>query len=188
MEKKTHHSPLITLNLISITGPESTGKSSLAEALANHYKTVWVEEFAREYLAGIGRPYAFDDIVKIAQGQSLRENQKREKASQFLFCDTDILVCKIWSEFRYGKADPWIVKMAEEHRYDLYLLCDIDLPWEEDPLREHPHRRKELFDLYIYQLKRLSLPFQVVKGHGRERLDRAISIIDQSFKEDILLK
>jgi NadR type nicotinamide-nucleotide adenylyltransferase len=173
------------LNLISITGPESTGKSSLATALANHYNTVWVEEYAREYLSEIGRPYEFGDIVKIAKGQLLRENHKKEEAAKFLFCDTDMLVCKIWSEFRYGRSDPWIRKMVENHRYDLYLLCDIDLPWEEDPLREHPHRRKELFDLYIYDLKRLKLPFELVSGHGKCRLDNAISIIDKTFKTDI---
>jgi NadR type nicotinamide-nucleotide adenylyltransferase len=173
------------LNLISITGPESTGKSSLAEALARHYDTVWAEEYARGYLAGTGGRYGYEDIVKIARGQVHLENKRKEEAGEFLFCDTDLLVCKIWSEFRYGKADPWIIRMLEEHRYDLYLLCDIDLPWQDDPLREHPTRRKELFDLYLYELKRLKFPFAVVSGTGRARADHAISIINNTFRKDI---
>ena len=171
------------MNLISITGPESTGKSSLAKSLAAHYGTHWVPECSREYLAELGRPYVYEDIARIAREQLRQERALSEKAERYLFCDTDPLVCKIWSRFKYGKSDPWIDEAAENHRYDLYLLCNIDLPWIEDPLREHPHSRKELFDLYIYELKELGVRFEVVSGQGRQRLYHAISIIDKAFTD-----
>lgn len=174
------------LKTISITGPESTGKSSLARELAVRYDTLYVEEFARKYLTELGRSYVREDILKIAQGQYALEEEKKKHARNYLFCDTDMIVCKIWSRFKYGKVDPWIEEMVESHRYDLYLLCDIDLPWEDDPLREHPQRRNALFDLYLYELKRLKAPFGVVSGSGRERIENAISIIGKTFNENIL--
>jgi len=173
------------LNLISITGPESTGKSTLAEALATHYGTCWVREYAREYLTGLGRPYEFEDIRLIAKEQYRREQQEKAKALNFLFCDTDFLVFKIWSEFKYGSADTWITSQVRDHRYDLYLLCDIDLPWVSDPLREHPHRRKELFDLYLSELTDLQATFEVISGTGQERIHKAISAIEKTFMKDI---
>lgn len=173
-----------TVKRISITGPESTGKSSLAKALAEHFGTSWVPEYAREYLNSLDRPYEFGDIVQIARGQYFSEKKIKDKVKDYLFCDTDMLVCKIWSEFKYGRVDPWIAKMAMEHRYDLYLLCDIDLPWVQDPMREHPHRRKELFDLYLSELRGMPVRFEVISGTGDERISNAISAIERTFRKD----
>lgn len=164
---------------IAITGPESTGKSWLAEHLATHYQTVWVPEYARQYLEEVNRSYVRDDLLQIARGQLNREDTMAEKASGYLFCDTEFLVLKIWSEVKFGTCDPWILKNAEEHRYDLYLLCDIDLPWEFDPLREHPGLRRYLFDLYFKELSDRELPFFIVRGTGRQRLQMAIERIDR---------
>jgi len=176
------------LNLISITGPESTGKSSLAQALADHYGADWVPEYAREYLAFLDRPYEFDDIARIAEGQLQKEKQMSETNPTYLFCDTDMLVCKIWSEFKFNRVDPLIDRMMSEHRYDLYLLCDIDIPWAADPLREHPDRRRELYDLYFSTLKALEVPFEVISGQGEERTLQAILAIDKTFKVNNLQK
>jgi NadR type nicotinamide-nucleotide adenylyltransferase len=166
---------------IAITGPESTGKSWLAENLATHYRTGWVPEYAREYLEQLGRPYEQDDIVKIAAGQLHLEDSFVKSASGYLFCDTELLVTKIWSEVKYGACDPWIKTRLETHPYDLYLLCDIDLPWEYDPLREHPDRRQFLFDRYYDELSSRGFPFFVINGTGDARLHRAISFIDKFF-------
>jgi len=87
---------------IAITGPESTGKSELAKKLAKHYNTVWVPEFSREYIDNINRPYDYDDIIEIAKGQLNREKEAEKKANKFLFCDTELIVAKIWSEFKYS--------------------------------------------------------------------------------------
>lgn len=176
MESKAYR----MIRKIAITGPESTGKSVLAEQLANHYKTVWVPEYAREYLEFLGEPYQEKDIVLIAQGQMLSEGSQIGKADNFLFCDTELLVTKIWSEVKYNRCDPWILKTIEAHRYDLYLLCDIDLPWQYDPLREHPHQRQYLFDLYYNELNNRGFNFAVIRGTGNERFRNAVEAI-QNF-------
>ena len=163
---------------IAITGPESTGKSMLAEQLAGSYHTVWVPEYAREYLGELRRPYMEQDILLIAQGQLRQEQMLIEKSKGYLFCDTEMLVTKIWSEVKYQRCDPWIINAARNHRYDLYLLCDIDLPWEYDPLREHPGQRRFLFDLYYNELRKGNYPFAVVRGTGPARLENALAIID----------
>jgi len=173
------------LNLIrvSITGPESTGKSAIAEKLAFHYKTSWVPEVARSYLSVLGRPYKFEDIAIIAKQQLALEDKTATLARHFLFCDTDLIVTKLWSEYKYDKCDPWIAEMVKSHHYDLYLLCNIDLPWEEDPLREHPYQRKELFALYHEELKNLNVNFKIISGIGEERLKNAISAVEETFRE-----
>lgn len=167
---------------VSITGPESTGKSSLAAMLAEYYGARWVPEYAMEYLHGLNRPYTKEDIVLIAKGQLQREEEMARFGGELLFCDTDLLVTRIWSEFKYGTCDEWLIRNSETHIYDLYLLCDIDLPWEEDPLREHPDKRRELLDLYTGKLKRWGAPYAVISGRGEERLSNAISAVNQAFK------
>ena len=167
---------------ISITGPESTGKSILAEQLANHYHSVWVPEFSREYIEKLNRPYGEEDIAAIAKGQLEKEGKMVARAKRYLFCDTDLIVTKIWSDVKYGRCDPWILEGVEKHRYDLYLLCYIDIPWESDPLREHPNLREHLFELYLNELSERNLPFAVVSGLGGERLKNAITMIENRFK------
>ena len=170
------------LKRISITGPESTGKSVLAEALATHYGEPWVKEYAREYLETLNRPYDKEDIRKILEGQLNAEESMAYQAGTYLFCDTDPLVTKIWSEFKYRSCDPWIIEQTRNHRYDLYLLCDIDLPWIDDPLREHPGKREELFQLYQEELKNLQAPYRVIRGAGQVRLQQAILAVEWAFK------
>jgi NadR type nicotinamide-nucleotide adenylyltransferase len=165
---------------IAITGPESTGKSMLAERLAAHYKTLWVPEFARGFIENLNRPYTEEDILTIARGQITHEQELAAQASGYLFCDTELIVTKIWSEFKYGRCHPWILDQIKSNRYYMYLLCDIDLPWIEDPQREHPHKRKELFGLYFRELTRRKFPFRVISGIGISRLENAIRAIDET--------
>jgi NadR type nicotinamide-nucleotide adenylyltransferase len=162
---------------IAVTGPESTGKSRLAEELALHYRTRWVPEYAREYIDKLARPYEQDDILQIARGQLRDEQLMLTKAKQYLFCDTELIVTKIWSDVKYGRCDPWILEQIENNKYDLYLLCNIDLPWESDPQREHPHMREKLFELYLNELTERGFPFKVVHGTGKARLDHAIGFV-----------
>jgi NadR type nicotinamide-nucleotide adenylyltransferase len=163
---------------IAVTGPESTGKSRLAKELAEHYSTVFVPEVAREYIDRLDRPYNQEDILKIAKWQINEEERWLQHAKHLLFCDTELIVTKIWSEVKYGNCDPWILQKIKENRYDLFLLCDIDLPWEADPQRESPHMREKLFDLYHDELTRRGLPFEVVSGTGQERLMNAIGLVE----------
>jgi NadR type nicotinamide-nucleotide adenylyltransferase len=164
---------------IAVTGPESTGKSVLAKQLAEHYQTVWVPEFARSYLENLGRAYTEKDILEIAKGQVRAEETAATSANGFLFCDTELIVTKIWSEVKYRRCDPWIINGVERQSYDLYLLCDIDLPWEYDPLREHPHIRKDLFRLYHKELTVRNFSFAIVRGVGPRRLENAIDAIER---------
>lgn len=164
---------------IAITGPESTGKSWLANELAKKYQCMWVPEYARTYLEKLNRPYTYDDILAIAHGQMAGENIALLTADRFLFSDTECLVTKIWCDVKFGKCHEWISQQIEQMPHDLYLLCDIDLPWEPDPLREHPHLRKYLFNLYFDELKARNLPFEVVSGTGEARLQCAIDAINK---------
>jgi len=163
---------------IAITGPESTGKSLLSQQLADHYNTAWVPEFARVYLLNIERPYNYDDILEIAKGQQKSEEAFEPIAGKILFSDTELLVTKIWCEVKYGKCHPWIEDQVKKQDYDLYLLMDVDLPWEYDPLREHPESRDFLLNLYRKHLDELGFRYLLISGIGGERLKNAIRVID----------
>jgi len=162
---------------IAITGPESTGKSWIAEQLAIHYNTLFVDEYARTYINMLNRPYTEDDILNIAQNQLINEDKMAKIANQLLFCDTELTVCKIWSEVKYNRCHPWITQMVNEHIYPLYLLMDIDMEWQEDPQREHPQMREKLFELYKDSLESRGVNFKIISGQGKNRLRFAIESI-----------
>lgn len=164
---------------IAITGPESTGKSVISQQLADHYSTVWVPEYARVYLLQTGRPYNYNDILQIAKGQVESERAFEPIAGEVMFSDTELLVTKIWCEVKYGKCHRWIEEHFRKQDYDLYLLMDIDLPWEFDPMREHPDSREFLFNLYKKELDDLGMNYRIVSGAGEERLKNAITIVDE---------
>jgi NadR type nicotinamide-nucleotide adenylyltransferase len=166
---------------ILILGPESTGKSTLAEDLAHYYKEPWVPEFAREYLEKINRPYQFEDLAEIAKGQVFLEDQLSGNAKKYLFCDTDLRVIHIWSENRFGKTDPWVLQQLEIRTYDLILLTAIDLAWTPDPFREHPEpaMRKYFFEKYRMLTEQSGFPFSIVSGDRENRLKTAILAVDR---------
>ena len=172
----------IRLIRIAVTGLESTGKSRLAEELAKHYSTVWVPEYAREYIDKLGREYEQNDILKIAKKQIENEVLMNEKANRILFSDTELIVTKVWSEFKYKKCDPWILENIKKYEYDLYLLCDIDIPWEYDPQREHPHLRKYLLDVYTKELEEYNFNYALISGLNEKRLENAIRAIKLKVK------
>lgn len=162
---------------IAIVGPESTGKSLLSAQLAAHFAAPWVPEHAREYLTQLDRAYTEADLLSIARGQLALEAEREQQAGGWLFCDTNLLIIKVWSEYKYGRCHPEILQRMALDRYALHLLTDIDLPWEDDPLREHPHRRAELFGIYRSELLRSGRPFAVVRGLGEERLQCALEAL-----------
>ncbi len=167
---------------VAITGPESTGKSWLAKRLAAYFNTVWVEEYAREYLVEKGANYKFEDVVNIAKGQQKKEQELLLKANKFLFCDTEPMVTKIWSEVVFNKYDKWIENEIANNPYDLYLLCYSDLPWEPDPLRENPYNRKELFELYLNELSTRGYNYWIVKGEGEARFESALEGMSRGLR------
>jgi NadR type nicotinamide-nucleotide adenylyltransferase len=164
---------------IAIVGPESTGKSTITEALAKHFDTVFVPEYARTYIGELQRNYLFEDIEKIAQTQLRLENEMLHKAQGVLFCDTTLLVTKIWAEHRFKKKSKWIEDHYLPGSYDLHLLLDIDLPWQFDPQREHPHLRRFFLEWYKKELEESKANFYLISGNDKERLQRAIAQVGQ---------
>jgi NadR type nicotinamide-nucleotide adenylyltransferase len=164
---------------VAIVGPECTGKTDLARFLASHYQTTWVPEFARAYLEELHRPYVKEDLTIIAQGQVNAENSIAEQASRLVFCDTNLIVIKIWSEFKYGSCDPAILTLMKQQKYDLHLLMDVDLPWEDDPLREHPHKRLELFGMYKAELENSKTNFTIIRGDYALRRAAAVDAVEK---------
>ena len=162
---------------IAITGPECTGKSRLARQLAEYFHTQWVPEYAREYIGGLNRPYQMDDLLRIAKVQVSLEDEKEPEARDLLFCDTDLYVIKVWSEHKYGHCDPWVLRELAERKYDLRLLTFVDIPWEDDPQREHPHLRNYFYDVYIHELKRDQVLFSEIRGLHEARLEAAIQAV-----------
>lgn len=171
------------LKKVVIMGPESTGKSTLAQQLAAHFNCLWVEEYAREYLENLGRSYEYDDLLKIAQGQIALEDRIAAQSDTLLICDTDLHVIQVWSVHKYGKVDEWIKQQIELRYYDLYLLTDIDIPWEDDPLREHPDpkMRRHFFEVYQQLLEKSPTSFNIISGSTEERLESAIRSVGGLF-------
>ena len=172
------------LKKIVIIGPESTGKSSLCEALAAHYHCTWVPEYAREYLTIHGANYTLDDLLPIARGQLALEDRLTAAAIEAghdrLFIDTDMYVMKVWSEFVFDRCDPWILRQIAGRPYSAYLLCRTDLPWIDDDLREYPDpsARGKLFHIYRDSLINQSTPWAEVGGQEIQRLDAAITAVE----------
>ncbi|MEM8906543.1 MAG: ATP-binding protein [Bacteroidota bacterium] len=163
---------------IVITGPESSGKTTLAQQLAQHYACGWVPEYARSYLEQLGRPYRQQDLLDIAQGQLQLEERQQALGGELLICDTDLLTIKIWSEVKYQTCDPWIQAQVEKRTYDWYFLCGVDIPWVDDPLREHPTQRAALWKIYDRELRNLRKGFMELYGTEAERRQKAIDQID----------
>ncbi len=180
MEKNAQ--PKSKIRKVAIVGPESTGKTVLAELLADHFQTEWVPEYARDYLDRINRPYTRDDLEIIALEQINMEDRMEKNADKLLICDTTLLVIKIWSEFKYGDCPEWILDEVKHRYYDMHLLTYIDIPWVQDPQREHPHKRQFLYDLYVRELQQLGIDYIEIRGPLQERLNRSIGEINALLK------
>jgi NadR type nicotinamide-nucleotide adenylyltransferase len=181
------------LKKVVILGPESTGKSTLCEQLAAHYNTIWVKEYAREYLLKNGTSYTFENLLTIAQGQVAQEDLAINQLSiipqddlgnhkpSTVFIDTDMYVMKVWSEFVFEKCQHWILNRIVERKYDLYLLCNIDLPWVKDELREYPDlkSREQLYHHYKDIMVNQAVPWVDISGNHDQRLQNAITAIDK---------
>ena len=177
---------------IVIVGPESTGKSTLCEQLAQHYNTNWCPEFAREYLLTNGMNYTYSDLLKIAKGQLAMEDEYLQSAISNqqsgshspIFIDTNMYVMKVWCEFVFGKCHTWITNQIAKRKYDLYLLCNTDLPWVKDELREYPdlETRDKLYHIYKNILTNQPVTWVDINGGYDERLEKAVKAVDTLLK------
>ncbi len=166
---------------IILTGPESSGKTTLANDLAQYYKVEYVHEYAREYLSEIGKSYSFEDVIRIAEGQHERERLASLEDRSIIICDTDLLTIKIWLEYKYGRSDEWVDSVISKYKMRHYLLCTPDMPWEDDEMRENPGDRQELFNIFKENLEFYNLDYKIVEGPEKYREREAISMIESSF-------
>ncbi|WP_442589765.1 AAA family ATPase [Pedobacter sp. AW31-3R] len=163
---------------IAIVGPESTGKSTLTKLLAKHYQTLWVAEFARYYCAALTEPCTMQDEINMFHGQvALEESVLAMAEKNFIFCDTTFLTVKIWSDEMLGETPQLVLDALPERTYDLYLLLDIDLPWQEDPLRDFPHMREHFMAIWYKELENLGANYVLINGI-EDRLQKAITAVD----------
>lgn len=166
---------------IVITGPECSGKTTLANDLGAHYSVPVISEYAREYLHHLDRPYNASDLEIIAKEQDLRERAYSDLA--FIICDTSFLVLKIWSQVKYQFVSPFILSQLAESPATLYLLPHYDIPYEEDPLREHPTERARLYQLYLDELNHQEVPWFELVGNPKQRLEQAQTKIDACISD-----
>ncbi|WP_149274523.1 AAA family ATPase [Pareuzebyella sediminis] len=183
MEEKLEQEPSDVVKVV-LFGPESTGKTTLSQQLAAHYRTVWVPEYAREYLQKKWNDQRTTcepkDLLPIAEGQISSENELTKKANNLLICDTDLLETKVYSEAYYvGHCDPLIERYALKNSYDLYLLTYIDIPWVGDDLRDKPDERERMFEYFRSTLEKYHRNFVILKGNKKKRFTTAVKHIDK---------
>lgn len=159
---------------IAFVGPECTGKTTLSRTLAQHYQTVWTEEYMRTYLQHKWDTQRLtctpDDLLPIARGQVALENERISQANKVLFCDTCLLELMVYSYLYYGKCEPEIERAALSHHYDAIFLTYIDVPWQADDLRDKPHERESVFTFFQEQLDVRGIKYQILKGNVEERI------------------
>ena len=165
-------------------GPESTGKTTLAKALAKAFKTRWVPEFAREYLEEkrlrTGEICTPEDIYPIAEGQMRLENQALQQADRFLFCDTNLLSTEVYAKAYFdGWCDTRLLEANKVNHYDIYFLTDIDVPFEEDLLRDRPHQRQEMLAAFENALNEYKITYVILKGSHEARILQVTDYLKQ---------
>jgi len=168
---------------IAIVGPESTGKSTMSAYLAKHYNTVWVPEYARGYCENLTEPPTWQDEINMFEGQLQLEKDYLPKANQILICDTTFITVKIWSDEMFGQSPQQVLDALPNYHYDLYLLLDIDLPWQDDPLRNFPTMREHFMEVWHKELKALNANYIVISGTGQNRYTSAVEAIDSYLSE-----
>ena len=165
---------------VAILGPESTGKSVLTQHLSEYFNAAWVPEYAREYIEKLSTPYTYDDVCKIALKQIEQEKYYEaltEIGKDFVFFDTDLIITKVWFEYKYREIPEFLTERMKSGFFDFYLLCTPDLPWESDPVREHGDDREFFFGWYKTEIEKTGKPYFIVTGINNQRFKNAIDAI-----------
>lgn len=163
---------------IVFTGPESTGKTTMAEKLAVQLNIPFVKEVARDYIAQLNRPYNYEDVLNISMLQLAEEEKIKSFKPPLLICDTDLATIKIWCDDKFNQCEPWITNAYLERLPDVYFLCAPDFPWQPDPLREDPERRNRLYEIYKSFLVHHKLRFIELSGSIENRLHTIYNILE----------
>jgi NadR type nicotinamide-nucleotide adenylyltransferase len=167
---------------IAITGPESTGKSTLTAALATYFGGYAVPEYAREYVEKLDRDYDYDDVCRIAERQIEEMNfYAKQNDKPYVFFDTDLIITQVWFEYCYGRMPEFLEKELKKPYFDLYLLCAPDIAWQPDKVREHGgDERQFLFDWYRREIEKAEKPYFIVSGKNAKRTQNAINYIEKN--------
>lgn len=180
--EKAHQHTQNNITRIVFYGPESTGKTTLAKTMAQHFMTSWVPEFARDFLQDkynkTGKACEASDIKPIVEGQLKTENKWIKKANQYLFCDTDPLETFVYAKAYFPDQDfSWLDKLNEHLNYHHYFLTYIDTPWVADDLRDKPNQRLEMYQLFLTELKRRNKNFTILKGDLETRTQQVLETL-----------
>ncbi|MBN2664257.1 MAG: ATP-binding protein [Bacteroidales bacterium] len=172
---------------IVITGAESTGKSTLTKQLAKHYNTNYLKEYSREYVENLKRKYTYDDVVIITRKQIELEEQIANNSKKIFFVDTSLIVLKVWFEVVYNKIPDWFEKKNRETFADFYLLCNNDLDWIPDKVRENNGQMRDfLHEKYKENLENYKLNYSIISGKNNERIQKSVIEIDNFLKNNQL--
>lgn len=165
---------------IAVVGPESTGKSTIATQLAKYYKVPWVPEYARYYCEALTADCTLQDEINMFHGQlSLEQSVLAMTETDFIICDTTFITVKIWSDAFFGQTPQIVLDALQKYPYDFYVLLDIDLPWQDDPLRDFPNQREHFMSVWHKELNALGANYRVVSGLGEDRFKNAIAVINE---------
>lgn len=175
-----------TLQKIAVVGPESTGKSSMSKYLASALDTFAVPEYARYYCENLNRQYTLDDEVNMFHGQLALEDAILDHSKNpVVICDTTVMTVKIWCDHLFGHTPPHIIEEIKNRPYDFYLLMDIDLPWEDDPLRDFPTEREHFMRVWKNELDAIGANYEIISGQGEIRMQRGLQACQDFLSKNL---
>lgn len=164
---------------VCIFGPESTGKTTLCQRLAQHFQTSWVPEYARTYLESRQQPFALGDVEPIARGQLQWEAEQMERAQRVLFCDTDLLTTTIWSHWFFAECPSWVSEQARLQHFDLTLLMEVDVPWVADSVRYLPKEGAQFLERCLAELENQERSYRRVGGDWETRFQTSVEAVKE---------
>jgi NadR type nicotinamide-nucleotide adenylyltransferase len=169
---------------IAIIGPECTGKTTLSQQLAEHFNAEWIPEYARQYITELEGKYAMDDVVFIAKKQIDEFDFSDDSAYNQIFFDTNLIITKVWFDVAFDECPDWVEDAIVTRKFDYHLLCNTELPWEPDIVRENGGKKRErLFNIYEQELKKRGFPYGIVAGDGDSRLTNALTLLNSFFND-----
>jgi len=171
--------------VVVITGPESCGKSTLADQLSQEFGGQWVPEYARKFVESLNRTYEYEDVEHIARYQYNEFVKLCSKKNSLLFFDTYLIITKVWFTHVYSRYPLWLDRAIRQSKVDLFLLCTPELVWVSDSVRENGHLRDYLFEQYKKELEQYGFNYVVVSGEGEDRVLLAKDYINQLLKSKI---